>query len=135
MPATSERQRKATAGLLLHQCHRRKRSFLLSHDALNILLPNIPPFCLLVLTLVSWFLAPPLDLGLTSFSSWIKGVCARAQPHHDKIFPVHNLGFHSVINYPAAKQSFVPESSPSNPTEAEHTDACAGGPLAAEKCL
>jgi hypothetical protein len=69
-------------------------------------------FASLVLLPLNWLLALLLDLSLTLFSSCLQKVlrvkvCTRAEPHHNKDFPVHNFGVHNVIKYPATPQSPV----------------------------
>ena len=69
-PASSERQRKHPDDLLLHWHLRRRNA---SPPPCYLKYLSIP--CLLMSTSCQLVLAPPLDLGLTLFSSWIKGVC------------------------------------------------------------
>lgn len=95
----SERQRKHPAGLPIPPKSQKEKPLLLLQAVLN----TFQPVSLLSVYLGSLpgYLLPLLTLGQVYLALRLK---AKAEPHHNKVFPVQNLGVHNVIKYSATPQ-------------------------------
>lgn len=98
----SERQRKHPAGLPIPPKSQKEKPLLLLQAVLN----TFQPVSLLSVYLGSLpgYLLPLLTLGQVYLALRLK---AKAEPHHNKVFPVHTLGDHNVIRYHAAMTNMM----------------------------